>query len=146
MFDFLKRVKKTHFVPWDFPGKSTAAGCHILFQDLPDWGSNKCLQLGRQILYHSNTWEARNSPTVKSVLRRGQLKFCYPTSQKLEEWEARSPEGVRSSTSSHLPPLLRFLPSFDMLAHSSFWNTLLLASVLPHSPFPFFFPTWRSSL
>ena len=48
-------------------------------------------------------------------------------------------EGVCSDTSSHLLGLLFFLPSFDMIAHSSFWNTLLLASMLPHSCF-FFFP------
>ena len=85
--------KENTFVPWDFPGKNTAAGCHILFQGIfQTEGSNECLQLGRQILYHSNTWEARNSPTSEvSSQGGGQLKFfCCPTSQKLEEWEARS--------------------------------------------------------
>lgn len=56
---------------------------------------------------------------VKSVLREGvSWNFLLPNLPEAGGMEGSVPEGVRSSTSSHLPPLLRFLPSFDMLAHS----------------------------
>ena len=47
--------------PWDFPGQNTGVGCHFLLQGIfltP--GSNLHLLLGRQILYHWATWEARS--------------------------------------------------------------------------------------
>ena len=48
--------------PWDFPGKSTRVGCHVLLQGIfLTQGSNLGLLrllLGRWILYHWATWEA----------------------------------------------------------------------------------------
>ena len=42
---------------WDFPGKNTGVGCHFCLQRIfPTQGSNLCLLLGIQILYH---WAAR---------------------------------------------------------------------------------------
>ena len=38
---------------WDFPGKSTAVGCHCLLQGIfPTQGSNPGLPHCRQMLYH----------------------------------------------------------------------------------------------
>ena len=46
--------------PWNSPGKNTGVGCHFLLQGIfPTQGSNPCLQLGRQILYHCTTQEAQ---------------------------------------------------------------------------------------
>ena len=43
--------------PWNFPGKNTGVDCHFLLQGIfPIQESNPCI--GRQILYHSTTWEA----------------------------------------------------------------------------------------
>ena len=45
---------------WDSPGKNTGVGCHFLLQGLvPTQGSNLGLLLGRWILYHWATWEAK---------------------------------------------------------------------------------------
>ena len=41
------------FCPWDFPGKNNGVGCHFFLQ-----GSNPCVLVGRQTLYHWATWEA----------------------------------------------------------------------------------------
>ena len=47
------------FCPWDSPPKNTGVACHFLLQGIfPTQGSNLCLLLGRQILYHWATWEA----------------------------------------------------------------------------------------
>ena len=44
--------------PWESPGKNTGVGCHFLHQGIfSTQGSNSCLLLGRQILYHCATWE-----------------------------------------------------------------------------------------
>ena len=46
------------FYPWNFPG-NTRVGCHFLLQGIfLIQGLNPHLLLGRQILYHSATWEA----------------------------------------------------------------------------------------
>ena len=46
------------FYPWNFPD-NTRVGCHFLLQGIfLIQGSNPHLLLGRQILYHSATWEA----------------------------------------------------------------------------------------
>ena len=38
--------------PWDFPGKNTAVGCHVLLQGIfPTQGSNLCLPHYRHTLY-----------------------------------------------------------------------------------------------
>ena len=48
---------------WGFPGRNTGVGCQFLLQMIfPTQGSNACLScvscIGRQIFYHSATWEA----------------------------------------------------------------------------------------
>ena len=49
------------FCPWDFPGKNTGMGCHFLLQGIfPIQGLNLSLLLGRQILFHWDTWEDIN--------------------------------------------------------------------------------------
>jgi len=48
-----------HLCWWDFPGKNTGAGCHVLLQQIfPTQGSNPLLLNCRQILYHWTTREA----------------------------------------------------------------------------------------
>ena len=48
--------------PWDFPGRNTGVGCHILLQGSSrprDETPISCVSCtGRQILYHWATWEA----------------------------------------------------------------------------------------
>ena len=45
--------------PWNSPGKNTGVGCHFPLEGIfLTQGSNPCLQLGRQILYHCTTQEA----------------------------------------------------------------------------------------
>ena len=71
--------------PWDFPGKCTGVGCHSLFQGIfPTQGSNLCLLLGRQILYHWATWETPESLLVVFNLPNPSPQFSsvtqsYPT-------------------------------------------------------------------
>ena len=44
--------------PWNFPGKNTGVGCHLLLQGIfLTQGWNPHLLLGRQILYQWVTWE-----------------------------------------------------------------------------------------
>ena len=66
--------------PWDFPGKNTGVGCHSLFQGIfPTQGSNLCLLLGRQILYHWATWETPESLLVVSNLPNPSPQFSSVT-------------------------------------------------------------------
>ena len=48
------RLKSTRLLcPWDFPGKNTGVGCHLLLQGIfSTQESNLCLLNLRQILYH----------------------------------------------------------------------------------------------
>ena len=48
--------------PWDFPGKSTVAGCHFLLQGIfPTQGLSHVSCTRRQILYHWATREAHKT-------------------------------------------------------------------------------------
>ena len=60
--DSLQPQGLTRFLcPWDFPGKNTGVGCHILLQEIfPTQGLNRSFT-GRQILYHWATREAANN-------------------------------------------------------------------------------------
>ena len=64
VFDFLQPhglQPSRLFHLWNFPGKNPGAGCHFLLQESsPIQGLNLCLLLGRQILNHCTSWEARN--------------------------------------------------------------------------------------
>ena len=68
--------------PWDFPGKNTRVGCHFLLQGIfLTQGSNPCLLLGRQVLYHRATREAPYFWPVfdKSNQYRNKLESCTLT-------------------------------------------------------------------
>ena len=56
--------------PWDFPGKNTREGCHFLLFPtqgiFPTQGSHSHLLLGRRILYH---WATREAKAVVSNTR-----------------------------------------------------------------------------
>ena len=49
-----------HLCPWNFPGKNTRVGCHLLPQRVLSWDQT-CIScgsyIGRQILYHCATSE-----------------------------------------------------------------------------------------
>ena len=141
MLDFLKHVKKTHLFHEISQERILQQVAIFFFRGssrLRDRTSVSCLA-GR--FY---TTQTPGKPVillrVKSILREGSAEiFLLPNLPEAGGMRGWVLEGVCSDTSSLLL-LLGFLPSFDMLAHSSFWNTLLLASVLPHSCFFFFFP------
>ena len=51
--------------PWDFPGKNTEVGCHVLLQGIfPTQGSNPHLLHCRHILYR---WATREAPVFSGV-------------------------------------------------------------------------------
>ena len=51
MYDKPEKSSHVNVHPWDSPGKSTAVGCHFLFQRIfPTQGSNAGLPHGRQML------------------------------------------------------------------------------------------------
>ena len=58
---------------WDSPGKNTGVGCHSLLQGSSQPRDRTCVSgisfIGRQILYHWATWEARlrNVSSVQSL-------------------------------------------------------------------------------
>ena len=59
------RLQPTRLLfPWDFLGRNTGVGCHLLFQGIfLTQGLNPHLLhllLGRKILYHWATWKASN--------------------------------------------------------------------------------------
>ena len=45
--------------PWDSPGKNTGVGCHAVLQEIKiqELYSHYVFWIGRQVLYHSSTWE-----------------------------------------------------------------------------------------
>ena len=67
----------TLFCPWDFPGKNTGGGCHLLLQQIfLTQGSNPCL-------LH---WQADSSP----LSHQGSPKpMIHPTYSKRQNWSLR---------------------------------------------------------
>ena len=63
-------LKPTRFLcPWNFPGKSTGAGCHFLLQGIfPTQGSNPGLLHCRQTLYHLSHKGSPGGPKVSHKL------------------------------------------------------------------------------
>ena len=53
--------------PWDFPGKNAGVGCHFLLQRSSQPRDPTCIPcvscIGRRILSHCTTWEARREQT-----------------------------------------------------------------------------------
>ena len=73
--------------PWDFTGKNTGGGYHSLLHIFPTQRSKLCLLpllFGRQILYHSATWEA---PPDKLSSWNGE-KSSGPTVVVLKDWSS----------------------------------------------------------
>ena len=74
-------LKPTSFLcPWNFPGKSTGAGCHFLLQGIfPTQGSNPGLPHCRQTLYHLSHKGSPGGPKVSH-------KLGYSHQSVLENW------------------------------------------------------------
>ena len=67
--------------PWNFPGKSTGVGCHILLKGIfLTQGSNPALLHCRQTLYHLShwLWSLLQHMSIKLVMTSSYLILCCP--------------------------------------------------------------------
>jgi len=67
--------------PWNFPGKSTGVGCHILLKGIfLTQGSNLALPHCRQTLYHLShwLWSLFQHMSIKLVMTSSHLILCCP--------------------------------------------------------------------
>ena len=94
--------------PWDSPGKNTAVGCHFLLHGIfLTQGSKGISCIGRQIPYHSATWEAQPRQDLNPNL--------------LTSWDLGKLESV-AQTNEWVPSSLPETPSLTPDPNSYQWR------------------------
>ena len=79
LFSILWTVPTRFLHPWDFPGKNTRVGCHLLLQGIfPTQGWTHVSCIGRWILYHWATWESQNNIVQFSSVAQLCMILCNP--------------------------------------------------------------------
>ena len=79
LFSILWTVPTRFLHPWDFPGKNTRVGCHLVLQGtFPTQGWSHVSCIGRWILYHWATWESQNNIFQFSSVAQLCMILCDP--------------------------------------------------------------------
>ena len=90
---------------WDFPGKNTEMGCHLLLQrNLLTQRLKLGLPHYRQTLYHLSHQESPDNQQNESVSRKNRILILRSPHVALSPTLAESPSGARN------PPCLLIMP------------------------------------
>ena len=80
------------FCPWDFPGKNTGVGCHIMRRSFQPRDQTHIFCTGRKILYR---WATREAPSKGRKCKRKGKKKLSQMKEREETWQLHVISWVR---------------------------------------------------